>query len=92
MIDVDLDIRQLRLVIVTGHILLLRIVTELLDVNVLAEKQSIVVLPNTPSLVSPKGTDCSSGNTAEMQPNFVRVKKSADGQSVEHLAFAKVQS
>lgn len=70
-----------------GHILLLRIVTELSDVDVLAEKQPIMIHAKTPGLVFP---DYQFGTTAEMQPNVARVKESADGQSEEHLAFAKV--
>ena len=57
---VDLNIHPLRGVILTGHISLLRIVTELSNVEVLAERQPIVVLANIPSLVTPKArTVCS---------------------------------
>ena len=72
--DVHLNSDRLREAIVTSHISLLRITTGLSDINVLTHRQPIVVVPNTPSLVSPKGADYLFGSTAKMQPKFVYLK------------------
>ena len=59
----------------TGHVSLLHIATGLSNINVLSERQSIVLVPNTSILISPTGADYLLGNAAKLQPKFVRLRE-----------------